>query len=173
MRRWGGSVTVLAPDLYDGKLTTTVDSARKYIMAALQTNRKASIIKRAVTYAGADANIYSVGWCFGGMMSLQTALPAGHQAKGCVMYYGTPEKDLEKLKTLQCDVLGIFGTNDTSIPNAVVDDFANNKSILGKPFTPQRYAAPHAFANPRNPAYNPQFRCDAFAKAVAFLKSRL
>ena len=33
------------------------------------------------------------------------------------MYYGTPEKDDDNLRPIKCDVLGIFGTKDASIPN--------------------------------------------------------
>lgn len=168
-----GKVNVLAVDLYDGKVAATVDSAQKFIREALSSNRKETILKGAVNYAGPKAHIYSVGWCFGGMMSLQTAIMGGKQMKGCIMYYGTPEKDKSKIASIQCDVLGIFGTLDRSIPNETVDAFAANMKEAGKNFTLVRYDAVHAFANPSNPGYNKEFGDDAFNKSVAFLKERL
>jgi carboxymethylenebutenolidase len=168
-----GKVNVLAVDLYDGKVAATVDSAQKFIREALSSKRKEAILKGAISYAGPKANIYSVGWCFGGMMSLQTAIMGGGQMKGCIMYYGSPEKDKAKIATIQCDVLGIFGTKDRSIPNETVDAFAANMKEAGKNFTLVRYDAVHAFANPSNPGYNQEFGDDAFSKSVAFLKERL
>lgn len=168
-----GKVNVLAVDLYDGKVASTVDSAQKYIRAALSSTRKETILQGALDYAGNKAKVYTVGWCFGGMMSLQTAIMGGDKIKGAVMYYGSPEKDKTKIAKIQCDVLGIFGTQDRSIPNEAVDAFAADMKAAGKNFTLQRYDAVHAFANPSNPGYNKEFGEDAFNKSIAFLKSKM
>jgi len=168
-----GKVNVLAVDLYDGKVASTADSARSLVMAAMGSHRKENIISGAIAYAGKDANIYSLGWCFGGMMSLQTGIMAGKQGKATVMYYGQPEQDESKLKNLQADVLGIFGTKDQSIPNEAVDKFAEKMKALGKHFQLERYDAPHAFANPSNPSYNAAAKQDAFTKTITFLKARI
>lgn len=168
-----GKVNVLAVDLYDGQVASTPDSAKKLVMAAMGSNRKENVLNGALGYAGKTANIYTVGWCFGGMMSLQTGIMAGKQGIATVMYYGQPEQDEAKLKTLQADVLGIFGTKDQSIPNETVDQFAAKMKALGKHFELERYDAPHAFANPSNPSYNAAAREDAFKKSIAFLKARI
>jgi carboxymethylenebutenolidase len=169
----GGKINVLAVDLYDGKVASSPDSARSLVMAAMGSNRKETILSSVITYAGNNANIYTIGWCFGGMMSLQTGIMAGKQGKGTIMYYGQPEQDEAKLKNLQADVLGIFGTQDKSIPNETVDQFASKMKTLGKHFDLVRYDAPHAFANPSNPSYNAAFKEDAFKKSVAFLRERM
>jgi carboxymethylenebutenolidase len=169
----GGKVHVLAVDLYDGKVAATVDSAQKFIGEALRSKRKETILEGAMNHAGADANIYTIGWCFGGMMSLQTAINGGSRVKGCVMYYGQPEKDESRIAQIQCDVLGVFGTKDRGIPNESVDEFAGKMEKAGKKFELVRYEAVHAFANPSNPGYNKEFGEDAFNKSVAFLKERI
>ncbi len=169
----GENINVLAVDLYDGKVASTVDSAQKYIGEALKSKRKETIIEGAMYYAGKFANIYTIGWCFGGMMSLQTAINGGNRVQGCVMYYGQPEKDEGRIAQIQCDVLGIFGTKDRGIPNESVDAFAEKMKKAGKNFDLVRYDAVHAFANPSNPGYNKEFGEDAFQKSVAFLKARL
>lgn len=169
----GGKVNVLAVDLYDGKIASTVDSAQKFIGEALRSNRKEIILEGAMNHAGTGANIYTIGWCFGGMMSLQSAINGGRRVKGCVMYYGQPEKDEARIAKIQCDVLGIFGTKDRGIPNEMVDVFAGKMEKAGKEFELLRYDAVHAFANPSNPGYNKEFGEDAFNKSVAFLKARI
>ncbi len=169
----GKEVNVIAVDLYDGKIASTVDSAQKYIGEALRSKRKETILDGAMDFAGKGANIYTIGWCFGGMMSLQTAINGSEKVKGCVMYYGQPEKDEARIANIKCDVLGIFGTQDRGIPNASVDEFAGKMEKAGKKFELVRYDAVHAFANPSNPGYNKEFGDDAFSKSVTFLKARI
>jgi carboxymethylenebutenolidase len=165
-------VNVIALDLYDGKVAATPDSAMKLVQAA-KTERLENIIKGALAHAGADAKIYTIGWCFGGMWSLQSALLAGKQAAGCVMYYGRPETNLEKLKTLNCDVIGFFGNKDRSPSPEMVNKFEEDMRSLGKKLTAYKYDAGHGFANPSNPSFNKEATEDAHVKAVAFLKERM
>jgi carboxymethylenebutenolidase len=166
------NVNVLALDLYDGKTAATPDSAMKLVQAA-KTDRLENIIKGAIAKAGADAKIYTIGWCFGGMWSLQTTLLAGKQAAGCVMYYGRPETNLEKLKTLNCDVIGFFGNQDRSPSPEMVNKFEADMKAAGKTLMANRYEANHGFANPSNPSFNKAATEDAHMKAVAFLKEHM
>ncbi|MFM1793658.1 MAG: hypothetical protein RL642_43 [Bacteroidota bacterium] len=165
-----GDMNVLAVDMFDGKVASTPDSASK-IMRSADMNRMTSIIKGAITHAGKDASIYTVGWCFGGMWSLQTAILAGSQAKGTIMFYGRPESNLEKLQSIQCDVIGFFGNLDRSPAPAVVTEFENNMKLAGKKLETHKYEAGHGFANPSNPSFNVNAAADSYSKAIAFLKS--
>jgi carboxymethylenebutenolidase len=165
-------VNVIALDLYDGKIAATADSAMKLIQS-VKTDRLESIIKGAIAYAGTDAKIYTVGWCFGGMWSLQSTLLAGKQAAGCVMFYGRPENNIEKLKSLNCDVIGFFGNKDRNPSPEVVNKFEADMQTAGKKLIANKYDAGHGFANPSNPVFNKEAAADAHAKAVAFLKERM
>jgi len=167
-----GNVNVIALDLYDGKVATTREDAGKY-MQAVKDDRAQAIIKGAIVYAGPKARIATIGWCFGGGWSLQTALIAGRQLVGCVMYYGMPESDVTKLKTLNADVLGNFANKDQWINPGVVSKFADNMKAAGKKLELHQYDADHAFANPSSPAYNNPASKDAYAHTLAFLKARL
>src|SRR6478609_11633584 len=102
-----GNVNVLALDMYDGKVTADRSEAGKY-MQEFKQERGNNIVKGALAYVGPKANVGTVGWCFGGGQSIQATLAAGKQAVGCVIYYGMPEDNVERLKTLNCDVLDIF-----------------------------------------------------------------
>jgi carboxymethylenebutenolidase len=165
-----GDMNIIAVDMYDGKIAATPDSAMK-LMRGADMGRMNAIIQGAIKYAGKDASIYSVGWCFGGMWSLQTAILAGPQAKGTVMYYGRPESNMEKLKSIQCDVIGFFGNQDQAPSPAMVNEFEQNMKTAGKNLFVNRYEANHGFANPSNPSFNPTATADAYAKAIAFLKA--
>ncbi|MBC6989117.1 dienelactone hydrolase family protein [Hymenobacter sp. BT491] len=165
-------VNVIALDLYDGQVATTPDEAGK-IMQGVKTDRAQAIIKGAIMYAGPNAKIASIGWCFGGGWSLQTALMAGPKAAACVMYYGMPEKDVAKLKTLNTDVLGIFALQDKGISPQIVEQFQKDMAAAKKKLTVKNYDAVHAFANPSNPKYNQQYAADAHALALAYLRKNL
>lgn len=165
-------VNVLAVDMYDGKVATEPAEAGKLMQGANQA-RLESIMKGAIAYAGPKAEFASVGWCFGGMLSLKSAMLEGKRAKGCVMYYGRPEQDVEKLKTLSTDVLGFFGSQDKGISPESVKLFEENMQKAGEKVTVKMYDAGHGFANPSNPVYNKEASADAYKLAVAYLKEKL
>ena len=165
-------VNVIALDLYDGQVATDADQAGK-LMQSVKTERAQAIINGALGYAGPKAQIASIGWCFGGGWSIQTALLAGPKAKACVAYYGMPEKDVAKLKTLNTDVLFVFAKQDKWINQEVVSQFQKDMATAKKGLTVKAYDADHAFANPSNPKYSKTFAEDAHAASVAYLKKNL
>jgi len=167
-----GNVNIIDLDLYDGKSTTDRTEAAK-LMQAVKDDRAEAIIKGAIAYVGPKAHIATLGWCFGGGWSLQASLLAGNQAAACVMYYGMPEQDVNKLKTLHTDVLGNFGNLDQWINPKVVAKFADDMKAAGKKLYLHQYDANHAFANPSSPASNPAAAADAYKNTIAFYKARL
>lgn len=167
-----GDVNVLAIDMYDGKVAATADSAMKYMRNA-SAARLENIVRGALAFAGDDAKIYTVGWCFGGGWSLQTTIMAGKQGAGCVMYYGRPETNPDRLKQINTEVIGFFGNKDQGIPPQAVDAFEKNMKEAGKDLQVYRYDAGHGFANPSNPSYDKAATEDAHAKTIAFLKAHM
>ena len=169
-----GDVNVVAVDMYDGKLATDKETAGKY-MGEFKQERGDQIIRGAIAFAGPNAKIGTVGWCFGGGLSLIASLTAGKQAAACVMYYGMPVEDVAKLKTLNCDVLNIWGSQDQWINKAVMDKFDANMKAAGKKLTIKAYDANHGFANPSNPmgAFNEAAYKDALNATLAYFKERL
>lgn len=167
-----GNVNVLAIDMYDGKLATTREDAGKY-MGEFKQDRGNAIVEGAIAFAGKSAKIGTIGWCFGGGQSMQASLTAGKQAAACVIYYGMPETDVERLKKLNTDVLNIWPTQDQWINKEVTDKFEANMKSAGKKLTTKAYDADHAFANPSNPKFNPEFTADAYKSTLEFFKARL
>jgi carboxymethylenebutenolidase len=167
-----GNVNVIAVDLYDRKVASTREDAAKYVQA-VTTDRAKAILQGAIAYAGPDARIFTIGWCFGGGWSLQACLLAGSQAAGCVMYYGMPEKDPERLKDLHADVLAIFANKDQHITPKLADEFSANMEKAGRKLILKRYDAEHGFANPSNPIFDKAATEDAYKAVLGFLKPRI
>ena len=167
-----GDVNILDLDLYDGKVATTREDAGKY-MQTVKDDRAQVIIKGAIAYVGPKARIATIGWCFGGGWSLQASILAGSQDVACVMYYGMPEQDVKKLKTLHADVLGNFANKDQWINPGVVAKFKTNMQAAGKRLMVHAFDADHGFANPSNPIYDSKATKEAYGYTIAFLKSKL
>lgn len=168
----GKSVNIIALDMYDGKVATDRETAGKY-MQEFNATRGESIVNGALALAGTNARIGTIGWCFGGGLSLQAALTAGPQTVGCVMYYGMPEEDVVKLKKLNSDVLNIWPTQDQWINKEVMEKFEKNMNAAGKQLTVKAYDAGHGFANPSNPtSYNKEATDDANKHTIEYFKSK-
>lgn len=167
-----GNVNVIALDMYDGKLATDRESAGKY-MQEFKQERGNAIVKGAIQYAGKDAKIGTVGWCFGGGQSLQAALTASGQSVATVMYYGMPEDNVDRLKTLKSDVLFVFAAKDKYINADVVKKFEANMKAAGKNLTVKTYDADHGFANPSNPIFDKTAAEDAYKNTIEFFKARI
>jgi carboxymethylenebutenolidase len=166
----GGKVNVLAIDMYDGKVTANPQEAGK-LMQGVKEERLESIVIGARKMAGSTAQIANVGWCFGGSWSLKSALLNGQQNLGSVMYYGMPVRDVEKLKMLNSDVLGLFATEEY-ISETVIKEFAANMETAGKKLTYKIFPAVHGFANPSNPRFDASASKEAYGMAIGYLKEK-
>lgn len=167
-----GNVDVYAVDLYDGKVAATADAASK-LSGALDKKRGETIIKGLISLIGMNKQIATMGWCMGGSWAFTTTLLAGNQATGCVMYYGFPEKDEKKIKTLQTDLLYIWASKDKFISREVVDAFGKKVEASGHKFDMHAYDAVHAFANPSNPNHDRLASAQAEDLSLKFLKEKL
>ncbi|MBL7825851.1 MAG: dienelactone hydrolase family protein [Saprospiraceae bacterium] len=164
-------INVLAVDLYDGKVASTSEEAGK-LMQANDAKRSSAIVLGAAKHLGEKANFRTMGWCFGGGWSLQASLLLKEKSKACVMFYGMPEKDVEKLKQLQPKVLFVHAMKDKWINDEVVATFETNMKAANKSLTVSRYDADHAFANPSSPRYNETNAKQARDTVKSFLKSK-
>jgi carboxymethylenebutenolidase len=166
----GGNVNVLAIDMYDGKVTDNPQEAGK-LMSGVKEARLETIVNGAIALAGKKAKIANVGWCFGGSWSLKSALQGGKNTVGSIIYYGMPVRDVEKLKTLNSDVLGLFAT-ETRISKAVIEEFATNMKAAGKQLEYKIFDGVHGFANPSNPKHDPALSKEAYAMSLNYLKKK-
>lgn len=166
----GEDVNVLALDMYDGKVTSNPQEAGK-IMSGVNETRLENIVKGGLAFAGKNARIANVGWCFGGGWSLRSGIIGGPQTVGTVMYYGMPVRDVEQLKKLNSDVLGLFAT-ETRISKEVIEEFAANMKTAGKKLEYKIFDGVHGFANPSNPKYDEALAKEAYAMSLSYLKKK-
>lgn len=167
-------VAVMALDLYDGAVTDDRNKAGELMQAASQKqDRLKAIVQGAINYAGEDAKIATVGWCFGGGWSLQASIMAEEQGAGCVLYYGMPVQEAAALEPLEADVLGIFASQDGWITPEVANNFKTLADDNGKKVEIHIFDADHAFANPSSPRYVEEAAQKANELALAFLKEKL
>ncbi len=169
---------VLAVDLFEGKVAKDAAESREFT-TRVRNNPQVAVqnMKSAVQFLKNQNNvdddkIASMGWCFGGGMSLQLAL--NEKLAATVIYYGSLETDKEKLKVIKWPVLGIFGEKDTSIPVESARQFDKALDELG--IENEIYIYPnvgHAFANPSGANYAPEETKDAWEKTVDFLDKNL
>ena len=169
---------VLAVDLYNGKVAATTDEASR-LMSAATKDPKANIdnMKAAVDFLKKQKNvdpnrIATMGWCFGGGMSLQLSL--NENVNATVIYYGSLVTDEQKLKSIKWPVLGFFGEKDQAIPVQSAKDF--NKALDDLKIKNNINIYPnvgHAFANPTGANYAPNETKEAWAKTLKFLDKNL
>jgi carboxymethylenebutenolidase len=169
--------TALAVDLYAGRTATNGDDARALVEKTLaDENAVDENLRQAYAFLKDSAQaprIGSIGWCFGGGISLRAALLMP-ELDATVVYYGMLEQDRERLATLDTPILGLFGQRDESIPPREVERFQQTMRALGKPLEVRIYpGAGHAFANPSGTTYEPETAADAWKRTIAFLAKNL
>jgi len=174
----GEGYIALAVDLYGGQMAADPDGAQSLMQAAMQNVPAAEEnLRQAVTYLKEEAGatrVGTIGWCFGGGWSLNTALLLPDQVEATVIYYGRVTDDRAGLATLQMPILGLFGGEDQGIPVDSVKVFEEALDSLGKNAEIHIYeGADHAFANPSGMNYQPDAAADAWQKTVAFLAEHL
>lgn len=174
----GEGYRALAVDLYGGEVASEPSEAQRLMRAALQNPDAATAnLTSAYAYltnAGRAPRVASIGWCFGGGMSLNTALALPTELDGVVIYYGRLVTDPDRLATLEMPILGFFGGQDRGIPLETVRAFEKTLKDLGKDVQIYVYEdAGHAFANPSGSRYNAAAATDAWAKTVAFFGEHL
>ena len=175
----GEGYAALAVDLYGGKVADTPEQARQLTQAVSQNPQLAEEnLRQAYQYLETEQQaptIASLGWCFGGSWSLNTALLHPNELDATVIYYGGQiTTDPEQLSPLKMPILGIFGALDDNPSPETVREFEAALNSLGKSSEIYIYeGADHAFANPSGMRYNAEAAEDAWERTTAFLEQHL
>jgi carboxymethylenebutenolidase len=169
---------VLAVDLFAGKTAQYPPDARELMLDALQRPELAEAnLRQAYEFirdTGGAPRIGTLGWCFGGAWSLNTALMFPDDLDAAVIYYGQVPSDEEKLAPLNVPILGLFAENDRGVPVESVRSFQKALENLGKDYEIEIYPnVGHAFANPSGTSYNAEVAGQAWERTTAFLRDHL
>jgi len=174
----GEGYIVLAVDLFGGDTATVPEVARQLMLRAVENAASVSSnIEQAYAFVNDTAGaprIASLGWCFGGGWSLNTAMLFPEDLDAAVIYYGQVTDDLEKLRPISAPILGFFGSEDRAIKVESVRRFEQALQQLHKVHSIHIYeGAEHAFANPTGNSYNADYAEDAWQKTLEFLRENL
>lgn len=174
----GEGYIVLAIDLFGGATATRPEQARQQMLGVVENPKLAAEnIRRAYDFVNTTAGaprIASLGWCFGGGWSLQTAMLFPADLDAAVIYYGQVTDDEDKLHDISAPILGLFGAEDKGIPVESVQRFQAALGRLRKTYDIQIYpGAKHAFANPTGNAYDAAAADDAWERTLEFLAVHL
>ncbi len=167
-----------APDLFHGELATLGDSDRASALtqeygpaAPLELQKVYDSLK---THPDCNGKIASMGFCFGGRMSLALGLARPLNAL-CMFYGGGMQHLFDQIGKLKSPVLGLFGDNDQSIPVGTVEQF--DKLLDGVGVKHEIVVYPnsgHAFFRDRDPGtYKPQAAEDAWRRVTDFFSKNL
>ena len=169
---------VLAVDLYGGAVASSPAEARDLMTMVIEDPDPASANIRAayefVTTTAGAPRVGSLGWCFGGGWSLNTAKLFPVDLDASVIYYGQVTDDDEQLRPIETPILGLFAAEDRGITVESVDGFRASLERLRKNYDIHIYpGVGHAFANPSGQNYDAKTADDAWRRTLAFLKLHL
>ncbi len=131
---------------------------------------------RAVEYLNGQeyvqsGRIASLGFCFGGGMSLSLACTTPLAA--CVVFYGENPTPVERVQSIAGPVLGLYGGEDLRISSRL-DELVRAMVTYKKDFEMKLYpGAPHAFFNDTTANYREIDAKEAWGRVQRFLQRTL
>jgi carboxymethylenebutenolidase len=169
LRREG--YVVATPDLYHGRVATTIDGA-KALMKELDSDRAKSDVEDALTKLEPRADrIAVIGWSMGVWYSWHLAQAHPDRIRGLVSYYGYGE--IEPGKSLP-PILGHFAENDEF--EALDDVRKTEKALADGGHVAQFHVYPgtkHWFDEPSRPEFDRAASEQAWKRTLAFLDKNL
>ncbi len=165
----GEGYQVATPDLYHGRVATTIDGA-KALMVELGQNSKSAMteVDEALTKLSAQADRVAVlAWSMGTWYSWQLAQARPDRVHALVTYYGLGE--VEPGKALP-PILGHFAEQDEF--ESLADVRRTEQALVESGRVAQFHVYPgtkHWFDEPSRPEYDRDASALAFDRTLAFL----
>ena len=164
--------TVLAPDMRDGQIATTIDEAK-----ALMEKSNGEFVGDVVLAAKEHlrgmvaGKIGLIGFSMGAAWALIVAAAEGEQIGATVLFYGNEYADYEKITS---KVMGHYSDNDEWEPNEYVEKtFAAFKSANVDATLHIYPGVAHWFMEEDRPEYDSAAAQLAWTRTVEFLKKNL
>ena len=172
----------LAPDLYRGKIATTVEEAETLASALNKESERASgDITAAVQFlrqheatrqAGGHDRLALVGFSLGGAYALDTSVNLPEEVAAVVIFYATyTGLDYSRAKAAY---LGHFAADDPFEPAESVVELEQALQAAGRQANFYTYpGTKHWFFEPNRPEYDADAARLAWERTVAFLRERI
>ena len=168
-----------APDLYHGEIAQPGDgdTATKLVQKYAPNAPKdlESVFDALKSHPECSGRIGSIGFCFGGRMSLLLSTTRPLHAV-CTFYGGGMQTVFDQLRVnLKAPVLGFFGDADVSIPVGTVEQFDILLDEIGVEHEIIMYPnSGHAFFRDSDPqVYKPEASKDAWERTKKFFAKHL
>jgi carboxymethylenebutenolidase len=139
------------------------------------------LLEALATWESVDPNaLGAVGFCTGGHIALRAAFSPLVRATACLYPTGLHDGELAgdedagslaRLPEIRGSLLVTFGTLDPHTPADGRELIARRLAASGIRYGLSTYEAEHAFMRDEGPRYDPQRTDEAFAEAIAVLKS--
>jgi carboxymethylenebutenolidase len=163
-----------APDLYHGKLATTIPDAES-LSNALDAGQAMKDVAAAVDYLSAHSSqagqgLAVIGFSLGAYFALQLSTTHPERIRAVVDFYGTGPGDFQASRAMY---LGHFAADDPYEQEEYVNSLEETLRAMGRPVTFYRYPGTgHWFFEPdRAEAYNPNAAALAWERTLAFLQT--
>lgn len=163
-----------APDLYHGKIASTIPEA-KALANALDDNQASRDVLQAASYLGQlpeviGAGLGVIGFSLGAFLALNLSNSDPEHIRRVVIFYGTGPDDFSRS---EAEYVGHFAMADEFEPAASVDALEASLRRSGRPVTFYRYEGTGHwfFEADRNDAFNEAAAKLAWNRTLAFLGS--
>ncbi len=163
----------LAPDLYEGRVTSAPDEANHLMTGLDFADATHQDLRGAAQHLQAQSGRVAVmGYCMGGALTIAAAVHVPEFAAG-VCFYGIPPKAFADPAKIRMPLQGHFANQDDWCTPAAVDDLERTLKTAGVRHEIYRYDAAHAFANERSTAYDLACANQAWERMASFLGAQI
>ena len=160
-----------APDLYHGKIATTIPQAEN-LVKTLNDNQAMADITAAVDYLSEQSGrpVAVIGFSLGAYFAIQLSTSDPQHVNAVVVFYGAGEGDYSKSKA---SYLGHFAENDQYEDQKYIDEMEKALRAAGRPVMFYQYpGTSHWFFEPdRKDAFNQEAANLAWDRTIAFLEN--
>ena len=166
-------ITALAPDLYQGRVTSDPDEA-DHMMQGLDWAGATDVeVRGALQHLRASfAKAAVTGYCMGGALTVIAAAKLS-ECDAAVCFYGIPPEDQASPADIKVPFQGHFANQDEWCTPAAVAGFEAALATAAVPREMYRYEAAHAFCNETVAAYDAAAAALSWARTLAFLRTHL
>ncbi len=172
----------LAPDLYHGKTTATIEEAETLVAALNQDEERVSgdiagavqVLRQHVATppAGGRGKLAAVGFSLGGAYALDLSVKEAEEIAAVVTFY-CAYSGLEYSRA-KAAYLCHFAENDPFDPSEAFAEMEQEIQAAGRPVTCYTYpGTTHWFFEENRPEYDAQAARVAWERTIAFLHERL